>query len=98
VDDDRVRRVQREFGAVPVTPEAILSADIDILAPCALGAIVNADTIPRISARLIAGGANNQLATAEDGERLRLAGILYAPDYIVNSGGIICAASEYLGE
>jgi len=98
LDADRIQRAQQEFAAVVVSAEDILSADVDILAPCALGAILNVGTIPRISARLIAGGANNQLATVEDGERLRHAGILYAPDYIVNAGGIICAASEYLGE
>jgi leucine dehydrogenase len=98
LDPDCVRRVQQEFAAVAVSAEDILSADVDILAPCALGAVLNPETISTISARLIAGGANNQLATVEDGERLRQAGILYAPDYIVNAGGIICAASEYLGE
>jgi leucine dehydrogenase len=98
MDADRVQRAQQEFGAMAVLAEVILSTDVDILAPCALGAILNAGTIPRISARLIAGGANNQLAAIEDGERLRQAGTLYAPDYIVNAGGIICVASEYLGE
>jgi leucine dehydrogenase len=94
---DRVRHAQRELEAVGVPPETILAADVDILAPCALGAILNKDTIPRISAQLIAGGANNQLASGQDGDRLRDAGILYAPDYVVNAGGIICVASEYLG-
>jgi leucine dehydrogenase len=97
VNADLARRAQKEFDAVAVSPEDILFADTDILAPCALGAILNARTIPLISARVIVGGANNQLATVEDGERLRRGGILYAPDYIVNAGGIICAASEYLG-
>ena len=98
LDADRVRRGQQEFGAMAVSADLILSTDADILAPCAMGAVLNAVTIPRISARLIAGGANNQLAAIEDGERLRQAGILYAPDYVVNAGGIICVASEYLGE
>jgi leucine dehydrogenase len=98
LNPDRVQRAQCEFGAAAVSTDVILSADVDILAPCAMGAILNAGTIAKISARLIVGGANNQLATVEDGERLRQAGILYAPDYIVNAGGIICAASEYLGD
>jgi leucine dehydrogenase len=98
LDAWRVERAEQAFGAAAVSPEVILSADVDILAPCAMGAVLNAAAIPRISARLIAGGANNQLAAIEDGERLRQAGILYAPDYIVNAGGIICVASEYLGE
>lgn len=94
---ERTERAREEFNAVVVAPEVAPCADVDILAPCALGAILNVETIPQISARLIAGGANNQLATASDGVRLRERGILYAPDYVVNAGGIICAASEYLG-
>jgi len=95
---DRVRKVQQEFEAAVLPPDVVLGADVDVLAPCAMGAILNEDSIPRVSARLIAGGANNQLATPHDGERLRKRGILYAPDYVVNAGGIICVASEYLGE
>jgi leucine dehydrogenase len=98
LDENRMQRVQQQFAAQAVSAGDILAADVDVLAPCAMGAILNEQTIPTIQARLIAGGANNQLASTEDGERLRKAGILYAPDYIVNAGGIICAASEYLGQ
>lgn len=95
---ERVERAQSEFGAITLAPELALFADVDILAPCALGAVLCDATIPQISARLVAGGANNQLATSEDGAALRERGILYAPDYVINAGGIICVASEYLGQ
>jgi leucine dehydrogenase len=94
----RLKLAQVELAASAVTPEEILSAEVDIIAPCALGGILNVSSIPRIRARLIAGGANNQLATGEDGERLRSRGIWYAPDYVINAGGIINVASEYLGQ
>jgi len=95
---NRLERAQREFGAVVLAPELALFADVDILAPCALGAVLCDATIPQVSARLIAGGANNQLATARDGAALHERGILYAPDYVINAGGIICVACEYLGQ
>jgi leucine dehydrogenase len=90
-------RVSEEFGAVVVPPEAVLSEEVDILAPCALGAVLNAQSIPLIRARVIAGAANNQLAEEKDGTALQLAGVLYAPDYVVNAGGIISVAREYRG-
>ncbi|HSW12849.1 MAG TPA: Glu/Leu/Phe/Val dehydrogenase [Solimonas sp.] len=89
-------RAREQFGAQVVSPEEILFQDVEVLSPCALGGIVNAQSVPRIRAPIIAGGANNQLATAEDGLALHARGILYAPDYVINAGGIICAASEYL--
>ena len=76
----------------------ILSADVDVLAPCALGASLNASSIPTIRAQLIAGAANNQLATVEDGDTLQQRGICYLPDYLVNAGGIISVAREYRNE
>ena len=94
----RVQQAQRDFAAVGLAPERILFEPADILAPCALGSVLDAQTIPRLSVRLIAGGANNQLSTAEAGEMLKQRGILYAPDFVVNAGGIICVASEYLGQ
>ena len=68
-----------------------------ILAPCALGAVLNLQTIPKLRARIIAGAANNQLAHGEDGSALQAAGILYAPDYVINAGGIISVSREYHG-
>ncbi|MCY4565821.1 MAG: amino acid dehydrogenase [Gammaproteobacteria bacterium] len=90
-------RVVRQFGARAVPPEEILFQDVEILAPCALGAILNARTIPLLQCRVIAGAANNQLETAADATRLDERGILFAPDYVINSGGVICIAREYLG-
>ncbi len=98
LDEARVDRVCAEFGAKRVPAAEILAADVDVLAPCALGAIVDEESIPGIRARIIAGGANNQLRTAEDGQRLAQAGILYAPDYVINAGGIINVACEYFGD
>lgn len=82
-------------GAEEVPPHAILEVECDILAPCALGGILNRDTIPKLRCRAVAGAANNQLLTGEDGKRLFDRGILYAPDYIINSGGIINASAEF---
>ena len=98
LDDARVDRVCTEFGAERVAGADILGADVDVLAPCALGAILHEESIPGIKARIIAGGANNQLRSPEDGRRLADAGILYAPDYVINAGGIINVACEYFGD
>lgn len=92
-----VERLCQELGAQAVACEAILSEDVEVLAPCALGAVLDAHSIPRLRARVIAGAANNQLARPEDGEALMRAGILYAPDYVINAGGIISVAREYQG-
>jgi leucine dehydrogenase len=75
----------------------IVSAKCEIFAPCALGAVIDANSAARLHARIVCGGANNVLATDEDGDRLADRGVLYAPDYVVNAGGIINVAAEYLG-
>jgi len=77
-----------------VSPGEILSASCDLLAPCALGGILNAETIPQLRCRAIAGCANNQLLTDADGEELMRHGILYAPDFVINAGGLINVAEE----
>jgi leucine dehydrogenase len=88
----------RAFGAEPTTPEAIYGAGADVFAPCALGAILNDATIPVLRARIVAGAANNQLAQEDrHGTVLRDRGILYAPDYVINAGGMIQLAMERLG-
>jgi leucine dehydrogenase len=92
-----VQRVCQELGAQEVAAESILFEDVDVVAPCALGAVLDAHSIPRLRARVVAGAANNQLARDEDGEALMRAGILYAPDYVINAGGIISVAHEYQG-
>jgi len=95
IDDTRVNRVADEFGATGVALNEILKQEADVVAPCALGAILNEQSIPELRTTIIAGGANNQLDTKADGQRLSDAGILFAPDYVINAGGIINVASEY---
>lgn len=90
-------RAKTELGAEIVDPKVIHSVDADVFAPCALGAAISAATLPDIKAKIIAGAANNQLATSDMGEACRQRGILYAPDYIVNAGGIINVAAEVSG-
>ncbi|HYB32980.1 MAG TPA: Glu/Leu/Phe/Val dehydrogenase dimerization domain-containing protein [Steroidobacteraceae bacterium] len=92
-----VQRVCEEFQARAVSVDEVLALEADVLAPCALGAVLNAHSIPRLRARIVAGAANNQLAQGQDGTALRSAGILYAPDYVINAGGIISVAREYQG-
>ena len=94
---EAVRRVVQETGAAAIEPEAAHAADADVFAPCALGAGLNARTIPEIRAQVVCGAANNQLATLEDGERLAARGILYAPDYLANAGGLVSVARAKLG-
>jgi leucine dehydrogenase len=93
-----VERAHDAFGAGVVDPAAILFEEVDVLAPCALGGVINQETISDLQANVIAGAANNQLGTEEDGVTLRRRGILYAPDYVVNSAGIITVAAEYDGD
>jgi leucine dehydrogenase len=89
IDAAMIDRAVKEYGITVVGPEEIYDVPCDIFSPCALGASVNPQTIPRIKARIIAGAANNQLATGEDGFELMRRGITYAPDYLVNAGGLI---------
>ncbi len=84
----------RDMGIKVVEPDKILDVDCDIFSPCALGGVINPESIPRIKARVVAGGANNQLLTEADGEALHRRGVLYAPDYVVNAGGIINVSAE----
>jgi leucine dehydrogenase len=92
-----VRRLCDELGARAVAADEILAAQADVLAPCALGAVLDAQSIPRLRVRIVAGAANNQLAPGQDGAALEKAGILYAPDYVINAGGIISVSREYHG-
>lgn len=89
INTDAVARAVETFGATPVDTHDIHAADVDVLAPCALGAVVNDDTIGDIRAKIVAGSANNQLAEDRHGAELAARGILYAPDYVINAGGII---------
>ena len=97
VNGEAVKTAQKRFGARAVSLDEIYDVQADIFAPCALGRSVNVDTIRRINAKVIAGGANNQLSTPDMGAALMERGMLYAPDYVINAGGIINIASEIKG-
>ena len=97
IDQAALEAVAKRTGATIVAPDEIYDAEADIFAPCALGAVVNEQTLDRFKVKAIAGGANNQLIVPEMGELLRRKGILYAPDYVINGGGIINVAAEISG-
>ncbi len=98
VNRDNLKLATEAFPATVVAARDILFADVDILSPCALGNVLNSETIPRLEASIVAGAANNQLSVEADGDRLVERNILYAPDYVINAGGIISVAREYLEE
>ncbi|MEE2527087.1 Glu/Leu/Phe/Val dehydrogenase dimerization domain-containing protein [Hyphobacterium sp. HN65] len=95
---DALQKHVKEFGATIVDKDAIYDQEVDVFAPCALGSIINPDTIDRLKVRMVAGAANNQLATREMGAELQRRGILYAPDYVINAGGIINVTGEIRGD
>ncbi|HLR40396.1 MAG TPA: Glu/Leu/Phe/Val dehydrogenase [Virgibacillus sp.] len=97
INKEAVNRAVEAFGAKAVDPDAIYEVDCDIYAPCALGATVNDDTIPKLKAKVIAGSANNQLKTNKHGDTIHDMGIVYTPDYVLNSGGVINVADELNG-
>ncbi|MBE0593001.1 MAG: Glu/Leu/Phe/Val dehydrogenase [Gemmatimonadales bacterium] len=97
IEEERVNRVVKEFKAVPVAPKDIYGAKADIFAPCALGAVVNDDTIPVLKVDIIAGAANNQLEHERHGDLLHERGVIYAPDYAINAGGLINVNAEVEG-
>jgi leucine dehydrogenase len=97
VNQDALEAVAAATGATIVAPDAIYDVEAEIFSPNALGAIVNPETIGRLKAKAIAGGANNQLSTPDMGDRLNEKGVLYAPDYVINGGGIINVAAEISG-
>ena len=98
IDPERARAVAERVGADIVDPLEAFDVSCDLFSPCATGAVLNADTIPRLRCRIVAGAANNQLAAPVDADRLAAAGILYAPDYVVNAGGVLhLAGYERLG-
>lgn len=94
IDAEKVRRAVQEFGARPVSPDVIYDQEADIFSPNALGATINDDTLARLKVQVIAGGANNQLAEDRHGDELEKRGILYAPDYVINGGGVINVYGE----
>ena len=96
VDGARAQALANEVGGEAVSPEQIMSVACDVFSPNALGAILDEEGIARLDCAIVAGGANNQLARPEHGQSLAERGILYAPDYVINAGGIISVALEYL--
>jgi len=92
-----VDRVVADFGVEPISGDQLLTLEVDILSPCALGAVLDEETIPQLNCKAIVGSANNQLASDKDAERLDDRGILYAPDFVVNAGGVINVAEELRG-
>jgi leucine dehydrogenase len=98
IDAERVKQVMQEFHARAVAPEDIYGVQADIFAPCALGGIINDHTLPQLKCEILAGAANNVLLEAEKhGVALEERGILYAPDYVANAGGVINVYSELAG-
>jgi leucine dehydrogenase len=94
VNAEATKRAAESFNATVVSPQQIATADCDVLSPNALGATLNDETIPLLRAKVVAGGANNQLARDEHGAALKARGILYAPDYVINGGGVIRVAGQ----
>jgi leucine dehydrogenase len=94
IDQAKVKRVVSETGADSVAPDAIYDVKADVYAPCALGATINDDTLGRLKVEIIAGAANNQLAEDRHGDLLEQQGRLYAPDYVINGGGVINVYGE----
>jgi leucine dehydrogenase len=98
VDEAKAQNLAEKAGGKVVSPDEIMTVEADVFSPNALGAILDEQSIPALKVPVVAGGANNQLAKPEDGPRLQQRGILYAPDYVINAGGIINVCTEYLGD
>jgi leucine dehydrogenase len=98
VDPAKAQKLADAASGQVVSPDEILTLEADVFSPNALGAILTEQSIAALRVPIVAGGANNQLATPEDGPRLQQRGILYAPDYVINAGGIINVCTEYLGD
>lgn len=97
VNQETLAQVAKDTGASVVAPADVYDVEADIFSPNALGAIINPETLPRLKVKVVAGGANNQLSTPDMGEKVKERGILYAPDYVINGGGIINVAAEIAG-
>ena len=96
IDPERSSRLSSELGIETMDPAGVYEGDVDIFAPCALGGVLNPVSIGQLQARLVCGGANNQLANPADGQALRKKGILYLPDFLINAGGVIHTTSQLL--
>lgn len=98
INEEAVKRAVKELGAVSIPAEEVISTECDIFAPCALGAVLNTKNVHDLKCKLVCGCANNVLVDAETGEELQKLGILYAPDYIVNAGGVLNCGAEISAE
>ena len=98
LDSGKVQLAMEQLGAHPIACEALLSTPCDILAPCGLGAILNSHSVAQLRCAAVAGAANNQLSSLQVADHLENRGILYAPDYVINSGGLIYVALQHQGE
>ncbi len=94
LDQSRVERAETQFGLRPLRPDEVFTEECDFFVPCALGGVLDDETVPALAARIVCGGANNQLREPRHAEALASRGILYAPDYIVNAGGVINLSYE----
>lgn len=97
VNQKNLERAVKELGVIAVAPDKILSQEVDVFAPCAMGAVLRLETIETLRAGIVAGAANNQLATADDDAHLKDRGILYCPDFLINAGGIIDVHHQRIG-
>ncbi len=97
IDKEKVKKVCERFNLTAVDPETVIISECDVLAPCALGAVINDTTIGKLKCKIVAGGANNQLAEHRHGDQLMELGILYAPDYVINAGGLMNVFVELEG-
>ncbi|MCB0412997.1 MAG: Glu/Leu/Phe/Val dehydrogenase [Bdellovibrionales bacterium] len=97
IDKDKVKSISEKYGLKTYDPETVVTAECDVFAPCALGAVINDKTLPQLKCKIVAGGANNQLAESRHGEALRELGILYAPDFVINAGGLMNVFVELEG-
>lgn len=97
IDKERVQKICEKYGLTALDPDKVITSECDVLAPCAMGAVINDQTISQLKCKIIAGGANNQLAEHRHGDALLELGILYAPDYVINAGGLMNVFVELEG-
>ncbi|MCB0341490.1 MAG: Glu/Leu/Phe/Val dehydrogenase [Pseudobdellovibrionaceae bacterium] len=97
IDQDKVKRISGKYDLTSLDPQGIITSECDVFAPCALGAVINDDTIANLKCSIVAGGANNQLAELRHGDALMEMNILYAPDYVINAGGLMNVFVELEG-
>ena len=97
IDSERLKKVAAKASAATVAPDAIVGVEADVFAPCALGAVINDESIHKLKAKIVCGGSNNQLAEPRHGDMLREMGVLYAPDYVANAGGLMNVFVELEG-